>query len=415
VTQEQLDVLLIEDQEDAALLVERMLERAEFPPLRLEWANNLQDGLAWLKEATFDAILLDLNLPDSEGLATLNQVRDHRGPGALIVLTAIDDEGLATSALHGGADEFLVKGEFNEPVLARRVRFAVERARARSRNGGPARSSAKVVGFLGVKGGAGTTTVTLNVAAALARQGRSTIALELKPDLGLFSFQLRHTPAANLSALTALAPNRIDAVEVGKRLCTFPHGLRVLFGPQKPEEFKPVDPLVAGAVIRAASQLADCTLIDLPGGAARVLLRGAGAGARRHERTRRAHVPAGAALARDQRADHRGHRGEPVPELHAAAHRRNRGAVELPHRGRHSAGGGSVRTGQRGRDAGGVPGPGVHIRDEPGGAGRALGRGHREGDGKVDPWTETRSAAAEAAGAARRGCSGTLSAWCETF
>jgi DNA-binding response OmpR family regulator len=264
VTQEQLDVLLIEDQEDAALLVERMLERAEFPPLRLEWANNLQDGLAWLKEATFDAILLDLNLPDSEGLATLNQVRDHRGPGALIVLTAIDDEGLATSALHGGADEFLVKGEFNEPVLARRVRFAVERARARSRNGGPARSSAKVVGFLGVKGGAGTTTVTLNVAAALARQGRSTIALELKPDLGLFSFQLRHTPAANLSALTALAPNRIDAVEVGKRLCTFPHGLRVLFGPQKPEEFKPVDPLVAGAVIRAASQLADCTLIDLP-------------------------------------------------------------------------------------------------------------------------------------------------------
>jgi MinD-like ATPase involved in chromosome partitioning or flagellar assembly len=47
-------------------------------------------------------------------------------------------------------------------------------------------------------------------------------------------------------------------------LCTFPHGLRVLFGPQKPDEFGDVDPQAAAAVIRAASQMAECTLIDLP-------------------------------------------------------------------------------------------------------------------------------------------------------
>lgn len=261
---EQLDVLLIEDQEDAAVLVQRALARAESPSIRVEWVDTLEKGLAKLGTVTFDAILLDLNLPDSNGLATLTRVREHQGPGALIVLTSVDDEELALGAVREGADEFLVKGEFNEPALARRVRFAVERSRSRARETSLAPGRAKILGFVGVKGGAGTTTMVLNIAAALARQGKSTIAMELKPDLGLFSFQLKHSPAANLSSLSSLPPGRIDAVEVGKRLCTFPYGLRVLFGPQKPEEFRDVDPLAAAAVIRAASRLAECTLIDLP-------------------------------------------------------------------------------------------------------------------------------------------------------
>ncbi|HEY1204826.1 MAG: response regulator [Bryobacteraceae bacterium] len=261
---DKLDVLLIEDQADAAALVQRALARSESPSIRVEAVDTLEKGLAKLEAATFDAILLDLNLPDSNGLATFNKVREHQGPGALIVLTSVEDDELALGAVREGADEYLVKGEGDEPALARRVRYAVERSRRRAREAPLARPDAKILGFVGVKGGAGTTTVALNIAAVLARQGRSVIAVELKPDLGLFSFQLKHTPAANLSSLWSMAPGRIDAVEVGKRLCTFPHGLRVLFGPQKPDEFREVDPLAAAAVIRAASQLAECTLIDLP-------------------------------------------------------------------------------------------------------------------------------------------------------
>jgi Flp pilus assembly CpaE family ATPase len=261
---DQLAVLLIEDRPDISVLVQQTLEQAPSGSMRVECVNTLEKGLARLGAGSFDAILLDLDLPDSGGLPTFNSVHERRGSGALIVLASIEHEELALGALREGADEYLIKGEFNEPDLARRVHYAVERVRSRTRETSLARGRAKILGFIGVKGGAGTTTMVLNIAAALARQGKSVIAMELKPDLGLFSYQLKHTPAANLSSLSSLAPGRIDAVEVGKRLCTFPHGLRVLFGPQKPDEFRDIDPLAAAAVIRGASHLAECTLIDLP-------------------------------------------------------------------------------------------------------------------------------------------------------
>lgn len=259
-----LAVLLIEDRPDISHLVQQTLTRVESGSMRVECVETVQQALASLAAAAYDAILLDLELPESAGLASFNQVRERRGGGALIVLSSAQNEELTLGALREGADEYLIQGEFDEQGLTRRVRYAVERARSRSGETGRAHGRAKILGFVGVKGGAGTTTVVLNLAAALARQGKSTIAVELKPDLGLFSFQLKHSPAANLSSLSSMPAERIGAVEVGKRLCTFPHGLRVLFGPQKPDEFRDMDPLVAAAVIRAASQLADCTLIDLP-------------------------------------------------------------------------------------------------------------------------------------------------------
>ncbi len=261
---DQWNVLLIEDRPDISALVKQALEGAVSLSMRVEWVDTLEAGLARLEAAAFDGIFLDLDLPDSDGLLAFNRVRERQGPGAVIVLTSVENQDLALGAVREGADEYLVKGEFSEAELVRRVRYAVERSRSRAREASLARPRAKVLGFVGVKGGTGTTTVALNVAAVLARAGRSTIAVELKPDLGLFSFQLKHSPAANLSSLWSLAPGRIDTAEVGKRLCTFPHGLRVLFGPQKPDEFREVDPLAAAAVIRAASHMAECTVIDLP-------------------------------------------------------------------------------------------------------------------------------------------------------
>jgi Flp pilus assembly CpaE family ATPase len=257
-------VLLIEDRPDISLLVEQTLARAESGCMRVECVDTLEKGLACLAASARDAILLDLELPESAGLASFKQVHERRGAGAIIVLTSAANEELALAAVKEGADEYLIEGEFDEVALARRVRFAVERVRIRPRATALAPGRARILGFVGVKGGAGTTTVVLNLAAALARQGTSTIVVELKPDLGLFSFQLKHTPAANLSSLCSLPADRIDAAEVGKRLCTFPHGLRVLFGPQKPDEFRDMDPLAVAAVIRAASELAECTLIDMP-------------------------------------------------------------------------------------------------------------------------------------------------------
>lgn len=263
--QERLTLLLIEDHPDTADMVRRMLSIAEAPPsaFALEWVDTLEKAITRLGTTAFDAILLDLNLPDSRGLETFSRLRAHRGNAALIVWTASEDEELAFAALREGAEEYLVKGDVSGPALARRLRLAVERRQSKVRLE-PVPARPVVLGFCGVKGGAGTTTVSLNVAAVLAKQNRSTIAIELKPDCGMFSYQLKHTPAANLSSLCALGVEHIDEASVADRLCSFPFGLQVLFGPQRPEEFRDIDPQAAEALIKTASRMAERVVVDLP-------------------------------------------------------------------------------------------------------------------------------------------------------
>ena len=262
---DRLKVLLIEDHPGTADAVKRMLAVAETPAasIKLEWVDTLEKALTRLDASPVDAVLLDLNLPDSRGLQTLSRLLPHRGNAALIVWTASEDEELAFAALREGAEEHLVKGDVNGPALIRRLRLAVERRQSKAReDAGDARSV--VLGFSGVKGGAGTTTVALNVAAALAKQGRRTIVIELQPSGGMFSYQLKHAPAANLKSLNALGADHLDEAALGAVLCTLPLGLRVLFGPQRPEEFGDLDPAWVEALIRTASSMAESVVIDLP-------------------------------------------------------------------------------------------------------------------------------------------------------
>ncbi len=263
---DKLKVLLIEDHPETADAVQRMLSVAEgsSPTITLERAENLQKAITRLDASSFDAILLDLNLPDSRGLDTLSRIRPHRGNAALIVWTASDQEDIAFGALREGAEECLVKGDVAGPGLVRRLRLAVERRQEKLR-GEPAGSQPVVLGFGGVKGGGGTTTVALNVAATVARQGRSAIVIELKPDYGSFSYQLKHSPTTNLSSLASLGAQGINEDSLAARLCTLPRGLRVLFGPQQPEEYGDLDAQAVEALIRTASRMAECVVIDLPG------------------------------------------------------------------------------------------------------------------------------------------------------
>ncbi|MGO9093899.1 MAG: response regulator [Bryobacteraceae bacterium] len=262
---DKLKVLLVEDSPETADSVQRMIAVAEGPTplIALERVDNLQRALDRLDASPFDAILLDLNLPDSRGLETLSKLRSHRGNAALIVWTASEDEELAFGSLREGAEEYLVKGDVSGPAMIRRLRLAVERRQTRIQEE-PVDVRPVVLGFTGVKGGSGTTTVALNVAAALAKQSRSTIAIELQPCCGTFSYQLKHVPTANLSSLKALGAGKIDEAAIEARLYNLPLGLRVLFGPQQPAEFGDLDPSAVEAVIKTASRMAERVVIDLP-------------------------------------------------------------------------------------------------------------------------------------------------------
>ncbi len=125
-------VLLIEDVPDDVTLIQHALALEHFTAFECVHASRLHAGLEVLARGGIDLILLDLTLPDSEGLATLVTLRARAPRLPIVVLTTSDDEGLDLQALQQGAHDYLVKSslEAYPNLLARSIRYAIERKRA---------------------------------------------------------------------------------------------------------------------------------------------------------------------------------------------------------------------------------------------------------------------------------------------
>ena len=123
-------VLLIEDNPAYTRLIREILAEAKGSPFKLECADRLATGLACLAQGRIDAVLLDLGLPDSQGLSTLVKVQAEALAVPVVVLTGLDDEALAVEAVQEGAQDYLVKGQVDSNLLKRSIRYAIERKRA---------------------------------------------------------------------------------------------------------------------------------------------------------------------------------------------------------------------------------------------------------------------------------------------
>ncbi len=97
------------------------------------WAKTLADGITTAKSNRPDVVLLDLSLPDSVGLATVQAMRVALPSVPIVVLTGYDDNALAAAALQAGAQDYLVKGKFDPDALGRAVRYAQVRYALESR------------------------------------------------------------------------------------------------------------------------------------------------------------------------------------------------------------------------------------------------------------------------------------------
>ena len=123
-------VLLIEDNEDDACLIREMLLENQGGDIQLEWVDSLSKGLTQLALAKKALVLLDLSLPDSHGLETLETIQRCAQDVPIVVLTGLDNERMANHALRRGAQDYLVKGRMDSYLLVRAVRYAVERKQA---------------------------------------------------------------------------------------------------------------------------------------------------------------------------------------------------------------------------------------------------------------------------------------------
>ena len=123
-------VLLIEDNEDDAVLIRDVLSRQGGEPVTVDWADRLETGLAQLARGPVDAVLADLSLPDNHGLDIVSTLRRHRGDAPVIVLTGLDDAAVAERALRHGAQDYWVKSRLSPDGLTRAIRYAIERHQA---------------------------------------------------------------------------------------------------------------------------------------------------------------------------------------------------------------------------------------------------------------------------------------------
>lgn len=259
----ELSVLLIEDEPDAARLIQHVLTRGASAPVSVSWAQDLHSGLATLAGHDFQAVLLDLNLPDSSGFETFASVRQKAVDQAVIVLTAQEDEALALQAVRSGADEYLIKSDIRDRFLAQRIRYAVERNRLKRQDADPSVKNGKILSFIGAKGGVGTTTLVVNLAAALAQDGKTALAIELAQAYGSFSSLLNRSPLWDLSTVLRCTPETITRETVTSCLEDLGEGFRALCGPARAEN-GPVSPEQARAVLGVARALADYVIVDLP-------------------------------------------------------------------------------------------------------------------------------------------------------
>jgi len=257
-----LEVLLVEDNPADAEWVREWLGESG-GRFRIRQAERLAEALESLTESKPDLVLLDLMLPDSAGLETVLTVRRQAPETGIVVLSGVQDETLALTAVRAGAQDYLVKGRTPPETLARSLCYAVERQRTLGRlrqiPGEPMRRAARVIVFLGAKGGVGTTTVAANVAAAMARRSR-VIAAELDGrGAGLAEcFQIK------ASGDSIWEVERPDEAEVSRRLWKLPSGLRVLLGAQSCIEGGGVPAEKLEAVLGLLVWMADRVILDIP-------------------------------------------------------------------------------------------------------------------------------------------------------
>ncbi len=124
-------VLYVEDDMDHAILIRELFEEIKNVHYKLTHVQQLNEALLELGNENYDIVLLDLSLPDEQGVGTVARVCEQAPDTPVVVMSATDDETMAKQALQKGGEEYLVKGKVNGHALSRILRYAIMRHKGR--------------------------------------------------------------------------------------------------------------------------------------------------------------------------------------------------------------------------------------------------------------------------------------------
>ncbi|MGB6873014.1 MAG: ATP-binding protein [Dehalococcoidia bacterium] len=125
-----ISILLVEDNSGDRRLISEMLAEASNVTFNVKYADRLQAAMEYLGQNRVEVILLDLGLPDSQGLETLKKVYTQVSELPIVVLTGLNDEMIGVQAVNEGAQDYLIKGQVDTHLLRRAIRYAIERKQA---------------------------------------------------------------------------------------------------------------------------------------------------------------------------------------------------------------------------------------------------------------------------------------------
>jgi len=258
-------LILLIDQSTAGMDSIRCVLADRAHRFRVQRVDDVPTALARILGGGVDIVLL--NLPAATGaqnerLLLFLELRDQAQGVPIVVLCSAADESLAEAAIREGAADYLIHEAYARDLLRvlRSVSAKTGAAATPKRSSASAGRGGRILAFMGSKGGAGATTVALNVAAALAENQRVILA-DFHPEVGtLAQYFQPHRSVADLGDLLRS--------ESGLESCLWPcktvPGLQVLFGPRNLETPPEMPPAKIQLVLAALAEVADYVVADIP-------------------------------------------------------------------------------------------------------------------------------------------------------
>jgi pilus assembly protein CpaE len=225
-------ILIVDDDLDTLKLVGLILQRHGYQIIA---ANGGVQALAKATTDRPDIILLDVMMPDMDGYEVTRRLRADTAVAHIPIImftakTLLDDK---VAGFEAGADDYLTKPTHPAELIAH-VKALL--ARSQSTRTAAQTEMARVVGFLGAKGGVGTTTLAINVAAVSAQAGHEVILADLRPGSGSVGLMLGINQPNNLAALVTKPVGDLNQRAVGAQLVSHACGIRVLPAAAAPKE-----------------------------------------------------------------------------------------------------------------------------------------------------------------------------------
>ena len=262
-------VMIVDDDENIRAVLRDVL--SDEPYTLLEAADG-QHALQLANKEQPDLILLDIMLPGMDGNLILRKLKKQEKTRsiAVIMVTALNLDTQISACLDDGAVDHICK-PFSSMVVRSRVRAALRSRALAAGDKPPAAKKGKVLGFIGVKGGVGTTTVAVNVALALLKTKKTVTLAEIRSHAGTIAAQLGTSASLNTEImLRHKHPADIDPQTLSRFLTHHPTGLQLLLAPPDMDERREITGQRAEEIVEGLAGMADYVVVDIPSDPANV-------------------------------------------------------------------------------------------------------------------------------------------------